>query len=284
MKQNKGIYWLASYPKSGNTWFRIFLANVLSQDNMPVDINNINIGVNATSRDLINTAIGFDSTLLSHDEMAVLRPSIYTWYAKEAKKISYVKIHDAYNYTPIIPREGSLGAVYFIRNPLDVSISYAHHCNCSIDNAIEHMSHKKGAVCYVQNGPTPQVRQFYLSWSHHVQSWMSCSDIDILPLRYEDMSSTPFETFKKAINFLKIDVSDDRIRQALDHTQLKNLQQQEKKSGFRESSFVQTRQFFRKGIVGDWKNTLSKLQIKRIIKDHGELMEVYGYLDKKDCL
>lgn len=284
MQPNKGIYWLSSYPKSGNTWFRIFLANILSPDDIPVDINNINIGVNATSRDLINTAIGFDSTLLSHDELETLRPSIYRWYAKEVKKVSYIKVHDAYTYTndnvPLIPSDSCLGAVYFIRNPLDVSISYAHHCNCSIDKAIEHMSYKKGVVCYVENGPTPQVRQCFLSWSKHVQSWMSSSDIDILPLRYEDMSTNPFEIFKKAINFLKLEISDEKIRQAISHTKIKNLQQQEKNSGFRESSFVQKGQFFRKGIVGDWRNTLSKLQVKRIIQDHGEVMEIYGYLDK----
>ncbi|MEJ2083836.1 MAG: sulfotransferase, partial [Acidobacteriota bacterium] len=36
-----GIVWLASYPKSGNTWLRAFLMNFLDPGKRPVDINQL---------------------------------------------------------------------------------------------------------------------------------------------------------------------------------------------------------------------------------------------------
>lgn len=58
MKENKnGIYWLASYPKSGNTWFRIFLVNLLNKSNEPIDINTIHIGQIASAREWIDSAL-----------------------------------------------------------------------------------------------------------------------------------------------------------------------------------------------------------------------------------
>jgi hypothetical protein len=284
MQPNKGIFWLASYPKSGNTWFRIVLANVLNQSSSPVPLNQINTGVTASSRGLINTALGFDSSLLSHDELDALRPSIYRWYSEQPRGVHYFKTHDAYGYvgknSPLIPNQGTLGALYFLRNPLDVTISFAHHFNCSIDQIIEIMGNKTFALYDSTERANSQLRQYFLSWSQHVQSWLSATEIDVLLLRYEDMKFAPLATFKKAINFLKLDVPEAHILNALDNTHIEKLQHQEQQFGFEEKSYVQQSQFFRKGIVGDWENTLNDAQVERIISDHGTMMRAYGYLDK----
>ena len=127
---DKGIFWLASYPKSGNTWFRVFLAHVLNQAEAPIDINHLNTGQIASSRPWLDEALGFDSASLTHDELDALRPLVYQWYHETIDKIGYHKIHDAYTYishdAPLIPNQSCLGAIYFIRNPLDVAISFAN--------------------------------------------------------------------------------------------------------------------------------------------------------------
>ena len=284
MQPNKGIFWLASYPKSGNTWFRMVLANVLNQSNTPVPLNQMNTGVTASSRGLMNTALGFDSSLLSHDELDALRPSIYQGYSEQPRGVHYFKTHDAYGFvsknTPLIPSQGTIGALYFLRNPLDVAISFAHHFNCSIDQIIEIMSNKTFALYDGHQRANLQLRQCFLSWSLHVQSWVSASEIDVLLLRYEDMKFAPLMTFKKAIKFLKLDVPEEHITNALEHTHIEKLQHQEQQFGFEEKSYVQQSQFFRKGIVGDWENTLDDEQVERIISDHGVMMRAYGYLDE----
>jgi len=283
MSEPKGIFWLASYPKSGNTWFRIFLANLLNTDGTPVDLNSIKTGAIASARAWIDHALGFDSSDLSHDELDKLRPAVYKWYGEQAETNSYHKTHDAYTYladkVPLFPEEGCLGAIYFIRNPLDVAISFANHSNCSIDQSIENMGNKKFAFCkniYKQN---LQVRQWLLSWSLHVQSWVGAQTMNTLVLRYEDMKLKPMETFTKAAQFLRLSTTDEMIAKALEYSSIDKLQALEQQFGFNEKP-AHTKHFFRKGIVNDWQNTLFANQIEQVIRDHGETMKAFGYLDE----
>ena len=282
MPAKQGIFWLASYPKSGNTWFRIVLANLLNTSTEPVDLNQLQTGAIASARGWVDDVLGFDSALLSHDELDQLRPAAYQWHSEQNNQMGYHKIHDAYtcinNGSPLIPSQGCLGALYFIRNPLDVAISFANHSSCSIDQAIENMSNKTFAFCKGKYRQHHQLRQWLLSWSLHVQSWASVQDMNVLVLRYEDMKQNSLFTFTKAIEFLGLDRSQNAIKQALDNASIDNLQRQEAQYGFNEKP-ARVGHFFRKGIVGDWQQTLTPIQINRIINDHGEMMQQYGYLD-----
>ncbi|MGH7075150.1 MAG: hypothetical protein ACREFD_13235, partial [Stellaceae bacterium] len=92
-----GIVWLASFPKSGNTWFRIFLANLAAGDKGPADINDLDEkGGIASSRYEFEAATLLDSGLLSHDDIDCLRPQIYRAIAAEAPEQRWIKAHDAY--------------------------------------------------------------------------------------------------------------------------------------------------------------------------------------------
>src|SRR6188472_683690 len=123
MSKSKGIVWLTSYPKSGNTWFRIVLSRLLNQATTLSYINDIDTILGSpmvANRGWMNKALGFDSTFLDDDELDQLRPGAYTWYASQMQQTTYIKIHDAYTQvrsnTPLFPSNGCLGAVYFIRN------------------------------------------------------------------------------------------------------------------------------------------------------------------------
>ena len=278
----KGIFWLASYPKSGNTWFRIFLANLLNQSDKPLDLNHINTGMIASAREWMEQTLGFDSTELSHDELDALRPSVYQWFSGEMPTFGYHKIHDAYTYLPnqepMIPTAGCLGALYFIRNPLDVAISFANHSCCSIDEAINKMGNAEFAFCKGKFRQHNQLRQWLLSWSMHAKSWIEAKNMNVLVLRYEDMKNYSKTTFTRAVQFLGIEATDKDIENALTNSAIDKLQQQEAESGFSEKP-AKVERFFRKGIVGDWQSTLTESQIQRIIADHTEVMQQFGYLD-----
>ena len=282
MPTNKGIFWLASYPKSGNTWFRIFLANLLNTSDDPIDLNQINTGMIASAREWMDEMLGFDSANLSHDELDALRPGIYKSYSNTLTKVGYHKIHDAYSYLennePMIPTEHCLGALYFIRNPLDVAISFANHSHCTIDHTIENMANPTFAFCRGRYRQHNQLRQWLYSWSMHVQSWVEEKGIPVLILRYEDMKLNPITTFTKAVQFLQLDTTPQKIEQALANAHIDKLQQFETESNFREKP-AKVARFFRKGMVGDWQNTLADAQIQKIIADHGDTMRTFGYLD-----
>ncbi|MDX2346301.1 MAG: sulfotransferase domain-containing protein, partial [Legionella sp.] len=98
-----------------------------------------------------------------------------------------------------------------------------------------------------------------------------------LVLRYEDMKLKPIETFTKAVKFLKIKADAKSIKSALAYSDIKRLQALEQQHGFQEKP-PKTASFFRKGIVGDWKNNLTPNQINQIIQNHSEIMEAYDYL------
>lgn len=283
MTAEKGLFWLASYPKSGNTWFRIVLANLLNTSTNPINLNQINTGAIASSRCWIDEALGFDSACLDHDELDQLRPAIYKWHSEQCNQVGYHKIHDAYSFVnhaiPMIPTEGCLGAVYFIRNPLDVAISFANHSQCSIDKAIANMANKKFAFCTGKYKQHNQLRQWLLSWSLHVDSWVSNQNIKVLVLRYEDMKKNPLPTFTRAVEFLRLGSTHAGIARALENASIEKLQQQEDVSGFSEKP-AKVDRFFRKGIVGDWRNTLTPAQVNQIIQDHSSVMQRYGYLDE----
>jgi hypothetical protein len=229
----------------------------------------------------VDEALGFDSAHLSHDELDNLRPAVYTWHAKKTDKPAYHKIHDAYTYLPdgraLIPTERCLGALYFIRNPLDVVVSLANHLNCSINKAIQVMSTSDYAFCSGSKKQHEQIRQRLLSWSMHVESWRHAQQMNCLVLRYEDMKLNTIETFTKAVRFLKIEADAKSIQSALDYSDIKRLQALEQQHGFKEKP-QKAASFFRKGIVGDWKNSLTQNQVNQVIEDHHEVMTVYNYL------
>ena len=276
-----GIYWLASYPKSGNTWLRIFLQNLREDGTEPVNINDLQTGQIASDRNWLDDVLGFDSADLDADEIDRLRPAVYRWSLHD-DDIGYHKIHDAYTMTaagePLVSKEGTLGALYIIRNPLDVAPSFANHNNSTLDDAIERMGSSINALARTDKKLKSQVRQKLLSWSEHVLSWVDAPDLNIQVIRYEDMLFNPIATFTKTVKFLGLPDDSVRIEKAIRFSDFKVLSTQERENGFSEKP-AKTEYFFRQGKSNDWREKLSEAQVERIVADHGEVMARFGYLD-----
>jgi len=276
-----GIYWLASYPKSGNTWMRAFISNLKRGAAEAVDINDLDTGDIASSYPWVEQALGIEIKELSQDEIDRLRPHAYAWLAQEKPEPEYHKIHDAYTHLPdgrpLFPAHASLGALCIVRNPLDVAISFADHCHCDIDEAILRMGDPAFSLCGSGKRLHPQLRQKLLSWSGHVESWLDATGLNRMVIRYEDMQASPLDTFTAAAKFLELPSDEPSILRALDHCKLESLQKQEAEKGFRER-MPQAAAFFRKGIAGDWVATLSQTQVDAIVRDHERVMARLGYL------
>ncbi|HZX32077.1 MAG TPA: sulfotransferase domain-containing protein [Rhodocyclaceae bacterium] len=276
-----GIYWLASYFKSGNTWFRAFMQNLLEDGDRPVDINQLATGRIASERGWLNDVLGFDTADLDGDEVERLRPEVYRWSSRDGET-GYHKIHDAYTYTadgePVVSREATRGALYILRNPLDVAPSFANHIGLSLDEAIASMGDRQCAVCKSLKQLHPQIRQKLLSWSGHVLSWVDAPDLNCRVLRYEDMQADPVAAFTGAARFLGLPDDPVRIAKAIRFSDFSELSRQEAEKGFYERPSHAER-FFRQGKSGGWRDRLSPEQVARIIADHGEVMRRFGYLD-----
>lgn len=281
----KGIYWLASYPKSGNTWFRSFLYNLQINGDAPADINDIETGEIASGRAWLDEVLGFDTAELSADEIERLRPAVYEW-SRHSEEVGYHKIHDAYTLTtdgqPLVSQAGTLGALYIIRNPLDVAPSAAHHWNVSLDDAIERMGNADMKLAASRKGLSSQVRQRLLSWSQHVLSWVDAPDLSCHVMRYEDMQRQPQEAFSAAARFLRLPDDAASIDKAIQFSRFEVLAQQEAEKGFKERPTHAAR-FFRQGKSGGWREKLTPSQVDRIVTAHSEVMQRFGYLDASGC-
>ncbi|MBD9415030.1 sulfotransferase domain-containing protein [Pseudomonas sp. PDM16] len=271
-----GFYWLASYPKSGNTWFRVFLSNLNSDSSDPYSINQLTEGRIASQRELLDDVLGFDTADLPADEIDELRPAVYRWLAINGAD-TYYKIHDACVIDGLNDPAYLSGTLYIIRNPLDVAPSYAHHLGCSLDDAIRQMGDPDKAFCSGSRGLSRQVRQKLLSWSGHVLSWLDATGAPMHVIRYEDMHDTPLETFAGAARFLGLPCDAASIKRAISLSSFHELSAQEASSGFRERQ-APNGQFFRRGECGGWRDTLSVEQVRRIVTDHQDVMARFGYL------
>lgn len=277
------LIWLASYPKSGNTWFRSFISNLISAQDEPVNINAMLTDGIASNRNIFDDWAGVEASDLSFDEIDLIRPDIYNRIIDESDRNLYVKTHDAYTFLPdgrpLIPQHKAK-AIYMMRNPLDVAVSFAHHSTSAIDDTIANMSDDTFALCASNTRLQNQLRQKLLSWSSHVHSWVDHALMPLEIIRYEDMKTNPFSTFKRAVDFIGLDCDDQQIIKAIQFSDFKVLKQQEEKSPFKERP-PRAENFFRQGSCGDWINHLSREQVSRVIADHQEMMQRFGYLNEK---
>ena len=277
----KGIFWLASYPKSGNTWLRIFLENLLNDREGPIAINQIGRIRISSSRSVFDEQVGIESSDLTMDEIDALRPLVYEHVADNTDSPVFMKIHDAYTLNrdgrPIIPENATAGVVYIIRNPLDVAVSFAGHFGCSLDKAVSRMADSSDCLAGNDRDIAHQFRQRMMSWSDHVRSWM-LSGLPVHVVRYEDMKHKPLATFGEVVRFLGMDRPEAEIRQAVEYSSFEILKNQEETSDFMERPITSSA-FFRKGETGSWQKELNKHQIERTILEHGDVMQQFGYLD-----
>ncbi|MBK1615620.1 sulfotransferase [Rubrivivax gelatinosus] len=281
---NDGIVWLASYPKSGNTWLRLFLRNLTEDRSEPADINALDDGSIASARLWLDEVLGFDTADLCDDEAERLRPHIYRWTARHetAATPACRKIHDACVATadgePLTGLGATRAVLYIVRNPLDVAVSAAEHWGCSLDQAIACMGDARFATPGAGRGLSLQVRQRLLSWSAHVASWCDAPGLAREVLRYEDMLAQPLPTFGRAAALLGLPTAAPQLARALQHSRFDELARQEAAAGFRERSAAAPR-FFRQGRSGAWRQRLNAVQAARVVADHGPTMRRFGYLD-----
>jgi hypothetical protein len=284
--------WLASYPKSGNTWFRLLVANLSAKDGKPIDINvKQDRGPNASARAPFELFSLIDTSLLTHDEIDCLRPRVYEELARDANdddddddtrnpfEVRFMLVHDAYGLTPHGEPllAGADGAILIVRDPRDVAPSLANHARVNIDRAIASMndtqreSHAKPGRLY------RLFRQTSRSWSGHAQSWLEQTDIPVHVVRYEDMKADTIGTFGRALKFAGEPAGDEDIRRAVAFADFAELRRQEQENGFRERPAYPGGPFFRRGEAGAWRDELNAEQVARIEAAHAPMMRRLGY-------
>lgn len=283
----KNIIWLASYPKSGNTWFRVFLTNLMASSGIPAQINHLVETSISSSRKIFDDYAGLSSSDLTYEEIDRLRPEVYRMQSMESNELLFKKVHDKFykvnDKQLLFPPEISKGVVYIIRNPLDVLVSFAYHRSTQVNNMIPILNDPNFSICDNKYKLHGQLRQFIGSWSDHVKSWSEQTMIPVHIIRYEDMVNSAFTCFSQVVTFIGLEKTECQIKDAIQKSDFVVLSKQEKENGFREK-MINSKSFFRKGTIGDWQNHLDKENIKNVITNHKDVMLKYGYLDSNNEL
>lgn len=278
--REKPLVWLASYPKSGNTWTRILLSNLLNNDGDAWDERIDLAGSISSNRPRFDDITGLPSSDLTDDEIDLLRPDLYRVIAGEAEQTLFVKVHDAFRVNAqdeaIFPADVSRGVIYLVRDPRDVAISYSYHLGHeNFSEVVENMCDANRSLA---GSGKAQLRQHMGSWSDHFYSWIHQEEVPVLVVRYEDMLADTCAELKRMASFLNLEDADDdaRIADAVQRARFDKLKMKEATDGFSEKP-IRAARFFRSGRSGEGLEKLSREDQRMIIDNHDCAMNELGY-------
>ena len=276
------ITWIASYPKSGNTWMKLFLKSYFNSSNSDFSINpkpDDNFKV-----ENFPITSEFKNLNIQYKDFAEIAKN---WISMQSlinlnNKSNYLKTHNAMcsiNGCQFTNNENTIGAIYIVRDPRDVAISYSKFLGKDIDETIKYILSDS---CFEQDLFENELykKSIMGNWSYHYNSWKNYKSNEIIIVKYEDMLKKTNETFFKVLNYLNkqknIEVNEKKMMNAINLTSFNNLQKLEKNEGFKENP--SSKPFFRKGKIGEWKKILNSKQIQKIEKKFTREMEELKYL------
>ena len=260
------LIWIASYPKSGNTWIRSIIYAALMGE---VSLNKFKDVVPAFNASMIAGS--------SNDGLEPLDAEVLCW--DKAQKIASThaspksqmfKTHNAaavFNGVEFPNRKFTSRAIYIVRDPRDIALSYARHYGLEVNSAIEAMLSERNYTFDVGRA------ELLSSWRNHILSWQE-KEFPVLVLRYEDLLSTPYLQIPRLLAFLGIRTNLS-IANLVGLTSFKNLKRLEVTSGFDES--VRQKSFFWRGKNGVGKH-YADANFKELESAFGEIMKSFKYL------
>jgi hypothetical protein len=270
-----GLFCLASYPKSGNTWARVLLAHYLSGRAEPIPLDELGRYIFADSRqDLYREGLSLDAPPLDPATTLSARSHLLGRLAElAASRFLVVKTHTlnaVINGHPMFDPRQSRGAIYLVRHPLDVCASVMAHFAMSGDRAVDFLRSGHAALqpsrghAFQPLGP----------WEQHVLSWHR--QPGVLTVRYEDLLRDPEPVFRRMLQHLGAAIDPARLRCCLDAAAFETLQRQEQSAGFVEQARAGT-PFFRSGRAGQGAEQLSPAQQQRLLAGLEPLLAHLGY-------
>lgn len=290
------MQFVASYPKSGNTWIRLVNAAYALEGRVSADDF-----VQFKDHPFLSKIMKFgDGTKYYYQSVSPfplrdigfsaevrLRPAAMLMMEQEMAKTTtqrplLVKSHhlkgevDGINlWNPAWTDR----VVNPIRDPREVCCSFAAHLGNSLEKTAKIMGRPKFRIGGMKDEEDARSLYHLLgTWSQHVRGWLSADDVPVHTVRYEDMRENPVDRFYEIFDFLGApNLTRERVEVAVRKTSFDRMQEAESEHEFVESTDHQDR-FFRSGKTDGWKGELPLRLVRKIEKDHGDVMEELGYL------
>ena len=278
------IIWLASYPKSGNTFLRSLLASYFYSEDGTFEFEMLK-NIKQFPINEIFDKIGVDI----NDKYLVAKNYIKSQEEiNKSKKLSFLKTHSSfckmYNKFNFSDLKNSLGVIYIVRDPRNVVTSFAHHNSKSIENTFELLTND------LTIGNEKYDAEVYLgSWNFNYNSWKIYKNSEkYLLVKYEDLVKNTKNVFIKILKFINElsqngkSIDEKKIEKVINQTNFSRMKNLEDEHGFEEAKVNnntgQIVKFFNLGPKNDWKKTLDHNIKKKIENKFQKEMEEIGYL------
>ena len=277
------IIWIASYPKSGNTYLRSFLASYYFSKKGKFDFN------------LLMNIPQFPSIRFSQRDFLSFSDASKNWitnqkYFFNKEKIFFLKTHNSLNKFDnfeFTTENETLGAIYIVRDPRNIISSMCNHYSFNFEYAFEKMSDKNASLSEKASNGDCSNFTFLGPWSDHYKSWKNNDKFKILFIKYEDLKENKEMIFKKVIDFIeelkgnkKVKFNENKFFNSISSTNFVNLKNKEKNEGFEESkinSLGKKIDFFNMGFKNDWRKLLPQNIVKKINQQFSEELNELGY-------
>ena len=279
------IIWIASYPKSGNTWLRALLASYYFTNE------------GSFSLSLLDKIDAFPSDKFFeeyNDQFSKVEDTSKYWLKEQEKinkknKITFLKTHSAIckiNGNSFTNKENSIGAIYIVRDPRNVITSISNHYQISIEDAFQFMKDEKRAIINKKDGRYLGFQAVW-SWSINQKTWVENNLFPVLVIKYEDLLKETYNTFRKVIEFINKISNSSKIfnkskgKNSIKNTSFEKLQRMENDHGFAEAMNKKGAnkkiKFFNLGQKNNYKNLLSQDLIIKMNEFYKEELIKFNY-------
>ena len=282
------IFWIASYPKSGNTWLRTLIsAYYYSKDGIYNENLIKNIGQFPEKKHfegfnyLSQVAIDTTRFWLKAQEKI-----------NEDKKLRFFKTHNVFgsiNEHKFTNKENSIGCIYIVRDPRNVITSLKNHYELDYPDALSWMLNSKKFIHDYENLREYGDFQFISSWENNYKSWKSQNELPVKIIKYEDLMNKTYVVFTEIISFIneitkrREKISKLKIKNSINSTSFHKLKNHEKKFGFSESvkSKKDNKQipFFFLGPDNNWNKILDDELKNKLNKVFNKNLKELSYIE-----
>jgi len=292
------IIWLASYPKSGNTWVRTIVNQIIFNDiksKNEIFENLSRIRRYPSKNDIIGLPqIPNSNSLTKEQKKEVIDFTVKNWEKSQEKinqnnKTNILKTHnllcklnlDGKDYS-FANLKNTIGVIHVVRDPRNIITSVKNHFSLSTEEeSVEMLSDKYNWTGFANN----EAPQLLSSWGNHYNSWKKFPK-NYLLIRYEDLVLNIKKEILRIINYLsnyfEYKISETIITEIEKNTSFENFKELEKKGKFSENSINEItgekKIFFNLGPDNDWKKILKKENSNKIEKLFANEMKELGYL------
>ena len=279
------IIWIASYPKSGNTWVRSLLSTYLYSENGSFNFSLLKKILKFPSKKYLE--------YFTKDFSDIKKISEY-WIASQERinlqnenKSIFLKTHSALctlEKNPFTNKKNTQAVIYIVRDPRNVITSVGNHYSMNIKESYNFMTDKNRIITQDKwGGDNFGISEVLGSWSDHYKSWKNMNFAPILNIKYEDLINDTKKSLIEIINFLQkfteIKIDNKKISKTVESCNFENLRKMEKNEGFFEAAYSEKINkkvnFFHLGKKNNWKNLLDQEMEKKIREEfHNEMKEL----------